>query len=183
MAKELEVKVLNIDKGAIEEKLQNIGARLISKEYQINTLYDSENKTIENLGDGYLRIRETRNLLTDEVEILFTLKKNISSEIARENMEIETRVWDKAALNTILKHLNLNVIHEGTKERISYVFEDIRFDIDTWDVNTYPYPYLEIEVLKKEDIQKAVELLKIEARNVTTKSLRELRAELNLDKI
>lgn len=183
MTKELEVKVLDIDKKDIEERLQNLGAKLISKEYQINTLYDSDDKIIEKLGDGYLRVRETKNLLTEELEIFFTLKKNISSDKARENIEIETMVTDKDALNTILEHLNIKVIHEGTKERISYIYENIRFDIDTWDMSTYPYPYLEIEVTDKEDIEKAVKLLGINAESVTTKSIRELRSELNLEQI
>lgn len=183
MAKELEVKVLGIDKKDIEQKLENLGARLLSKEYQVNTLYDSEDSIIEKLGDGYLRIRETRDLITGNVEIFFTLKKNISSEMARENLEIETMVTDKKALNSILEHLNIKVIHEGTKERISYMYDDIRFDIDTWDQATYPYPYLEIEVSKKEDIKRAAELLGLDEESITTKSLRELRAELGLEKI
>lgn len=180
MTKELEVKVLGIDKQNIEKRLENIGAKLLSKEYQINTLYDSDDKIVEKLGDGYLRIRETKNLITGEVKVLFTLKKNMSSETARENIEIETMVTDKNALNSILQHLNLKVIHEGTKERISYVYDDIRFDIDTWDKSTYPYPYLEIEVAEKEDIKRAVELLGLDEQSVTTKSLRELRAEIGL---
>src|SRR5690606_23027424 len=116
MGKELEVKVLGIDKEKIEQKLKNIGAKLLSKEYQVNTLYDSEDKLIEKLGDGYLRIRETKDLITGEVEIYFTLKKNLSSKGVRENTEIETMITDKNALNSILEHLNLKVIHEGTKE-------------------------------------------------------------------
>lgn len=183
MAKELEVKVLGIDKKDIEKKLENLGAKLLSKEYQVNTLYDSEDNIIEKLGDGYLRIRETKDLITGNVEIFFTLKKNISSEMARENLEIETMVTDKKALNSILEHLNIKVIHEGTKERISYMYGDIRFDIDTWDKATYPYPYLEIEVTKKEDIKRAAELLELEEESITTKSLRELREEIGLEKI
>ncbi|WIV11488.1 class IV adenylate cyclase [Proteiniborus sp. MB09-C3] len=181
MAKELEVKVLGIDKKDIEQRLEKLGAKLLSKEYQINTLYDSEDKLIERLGDGYLRVRETRDLVTGEVDIFFTLKKNVSSEIARENLEIETMVTDKKALNSILEHLNFRVIHEGTKERISYIYEDMRFDMDTWDQSTYPYPYLEIEVVNKEDIKRAAALLELDDDNITTKSLRELRAELGLE--
>lgn len=183
MGKELEVKVLGVNKDSIIKKLEALGARLISKEYQINTLYDSEDKIVKKLGDGYLRIRETRNLITNFTEVFFTLKKNMSSEGARENLEIETIVSDKSALDKILQHLNLKVVHEGTKERISYMYEDIRFDIDTWDKSTYPYPYLEIEVLRKEDIKKAAELLKLDYNNITTKSLRELREELGLKDI
>ena len=36
--KELEVKVLNIDLMEMEERLKKIGARLIDKEVQVNTL-------------------------------------------------------------------------------------------------------------------------------------------------
>lgn len=183
MAKEIEVKVLGIDKDDIEQRLEKHGAKLLSKEYQVNTLYDSDDKVIEKLGDGYLRIRETRNLISGESEIFFTLKKNVSSEGARENLEIETMVTDKSALNSILEHLNIKVIHEGTKERTSYIYEDIRFDIDTWDQATYPYPYLEIEVAKKEDIKRAAELLGLNDKSITTKSLRELRAEIKLEEI
>ncbi len=183
MAKEIEVKVLGIDKNDIEEKLMKLGAKLLSREYQVNTLYDSEDKLVEKLGDGYLRIRETRNLITGDITFMLTLKKNISSEVARENLEIETEVTDKNALNSILEHLNIKAIHEGTKERISYIYEDIRFDIDTWDKSTYPYSYLEIEVTKKEDIKRAAELLGLDEKSITTKSLRELRAELGLERI
>lgn len=183
MGKEIEVKVLGIDKIDIEEKLEKLGAKLLSKEYQVNTLYDTNENIVERLGDGYLRIRETKDLITNETVVYFTLKKNISSETARENVEIETIVTDKAALNNILEHLNFKVVHEGTKERISYIYEDMRFDIDTWDKSTYPYPYLEIEVINKADIKKAAELLGLNEEKITTKSLRELREELGLERI
>ncbi|MFA5522870.1 MAG: class IV adenylate cyclase [Tissierellales bacterium] len=180
MAKEIEVKVLGIDKKDIEERLVKLGAKLLSKEFQVNTLYDSEDRIVEKLGDGYLRIRESKDLITGKVEIFFTLKKNVSSHVARENLEIETMVTDKKSLNSILEHLNLKVIHEGTKERISYLYENMRFDIDTWDKSTYPFPYMEIEVTKKEDIKRASELIGLDDSNITTKSLRELRDEQGL---
>lgn len=184
MAKELEVKVLNIDKDEIEEKLKAIGARLIKKEYQINTIFDSDNRKIKKEHNGYLRLRETRDLINIKTEFMFTLKKNIeNNHNLRENVEIETLVEDKDALFQILDHLDLKIEHQGTKERTSYIYDKIRFDIDTWDKETYPNPYLEIEVQHKEDLDKAIALLELDENNVTTKSIGQLRMELGLSDI
>lgn len=180
MSKEMEVKVLNIDKNEIENKLRQIGADLIKKEYQINTIFDSNDRKIKKNKEGYLRIRESRNLLTDDIVYIFTLKKNMSKECVRENVEIETEIQDKEALKSILEHLDLYVVHQGEKERTTYMYDNIRFDIDTWDKDTYPYPYLEIEVERKEDIERAIDLLNLNKSDVTTKSLGQIRMELNL---
>ncbi|WP_427339635.1 class IV adenylate cyclase [Caloranaerobacter sp. DY30410] len=180
MAKELEVKVLDIDKDEIEKRLKEIGAELISREYQINTIFDTEDRVIKNKQNGYLRIREKRDLDKGSVSYIFTLKKNISKDDVRENLEIETKVENKEALVKILEALNFKIVHEGTKERIKYKYEDITFDIDTWDKETYPYTYLEIEVKQKEDLQRAIKLLNLDESKVTIKSLAELRMELGL---
>ncbi|EOD00868.1 class IV adenylate cyclase [Caldisalinibacter kiritimatiensis] len=178
--KELEVKVLNIDKEEIQERLKSIGAELVKKEYQVNTIFDTEDRIIKNEHKGYLRIREKRDLLNNKTEYIFTLKKNLSSEKVRKNVEIETKVDNKDALTEILKHLKLDIKHSGSKERISYKYDDILFEIDTWDEDTYPYPYLEIEVNKEEDLERAIELLNLNREDVTDKSLDQLRREVGL---
>lgn len=178
MAKEIEVKILNVDLDEMEKRLVDIGAKLISKEYQINIIFDSKDNYIENNLNSYLRIRETKNLLTDEVKVNLTLKKNISKDGARENLEVTTEIDDKQSMIYILKDLKYEVIEEGYKNRISYIYENIRFDLDKWDKNTYPYPYMEIEVEKKEDLEKAENLLNIDKDNISTKSIMELKEEL-----
>lgn len=178
MAKEIEVKILNVDLDEMEKRLVDIGAKLISKEYQINIIFDSKDNYIENNLNSYLRIRETKNLLTDEVKVNLTLKKNISKDGARENLEVTTEIDDKQSMIYILKDLKYEVIEEGYKNRISYIYENIRFDLDKWDKSTYPYPYMEIEVEKKEDLEKAENLLNIDKDNISTKSIMELKEEL-----
>lgn len=178
MAKELEVKILNIDLDDMEKKLKDIGGKLIAKEYQINTIFDSRDRYIEKDLNSYLRIRETKDLLKNNITINLTLKKNISKEGARENIEITTKIDDKQSMITILQNLGYEKIEEGYKERISYTYDNIRFDLDKWDVNTYPYPYMEIEVEKKEDLEKAIDLLQIDKSNISTKSIIELKEEL-----
>lgn len=177
MAKELEVKVLNIDKEELKKKLVEIGAKLIKIELQVNTIFMNIDEDIEGVGKGYLRVRESKNLMDEKTENIFTFKRNISQNGFRENEEIETKVEDKDSLIKILDCLNIKVKHIGKKERIRYEFEGIKFDIDTWDKETYPNPYLEIEVEDIRDIQKATDILNINIEDITTKSLKELRAE------
>ncbi|MCG4586213.1 CYTH domain-containing protein, partial [Anaerosalibacter bizertensis] len=88
MAKELEVKVLNIDKEGIEKQLIGIGASLISREEQINYLLDSKENKIQNEHDSYLRLREKKDLETGKVDYIFTLKENVARDGIRENIEI-----------------------------------------------------------------------------------------------
>ena len=64
MERELEVKVLGMDFDDLKERVISLGGILISKEEQINTLIDSSDKPIKTYLDAYLRIRETRDLIT-----------------------------------------------------------------------------------------------------------------------
>ena len=51
------------------------------------------------------------------------------------------------------------------------------FEIDTWDEETYPKPYLEIEVSSYEDLEKAITLLDLDRSQITTKAIDELRKD------
>ncbi|MCR2045214.1 CYTH domain-containing protein [Anaerosalibacter massiliensis] len=181
MAKELEVKILNIDIEEMEEKLINLGASLISEEDQINYILDSKENKIQKEYDSYLRLREKRDLNSGKVDYIFTLKENIPRDGIRENIERNTKVEDKDALIYILDVLGVYVINKGFKKRISYEYDGIRFDIDTWDEDTYPHSYMEIEVKKEEDLKKAIKLLNIDKENISTKSIVELRKDLGLN--
>lgn len=177
--KELEVKVLNIDLKEIEEKLIKLGAKLIDRELQVNTLIDTEDKFIEKNLDSYMRIRETKSLLTGKLKLTLTMKQNINREGVRENIETSTDISDKEAMLNILRALGYIVKEEGTKERTSYELNGIRFDLDRWDEKTYPYPYMEIEAEDESQIEEVIKLLEIPNENVSTKSIVELRRESN----
>lgn len=179
MEKEIEVKVLNIDLDTMENRLKNLGAKLIAHEYQKNFILDSEDKFIERKLNSYLRVRETENLLTKEINIYLTLKKNISVDGSRKNIEHTSQIEDSISMLSILEELGYRIVQKGHKKRKSYLYESIRFDLDQWDEKTYPYPYMEIEVNDEKDLEKAIELLSIDKDNITTKSIMELREELN----
>ena len=181
MVKELEVKVLDVDIEIIEKRLKSLGAKLISKEIQINTLIDSNERPIKSYMDAYLRIRESRDLLNGGEDVTLTLKKNIKNKDLRENVELNTQIKDKDTMLQILKDLGFNNVSVGHKERTSYILEGARIDLDTWDKDTYSKPYIEIEVENTNQLNRIVELLEIDKKKISTKSIVELRRELNLE--
>lgn len=181
MVKELEVKVLDIDIDEIEDKLKKLGAKLISKELQINTLIDSSERPIKSYLDAYLRIRESKDLLKDVETTTLTMKKNIQNKVLRENIEYNTNIENKEKMIQILKELGFDKISVGHKERTSYELKGARIDLDIWDKETYPHPYLEIEVEDEFELKEIIDLLEIPREKVSTKSIVELRRALKLE--
>lgn len=178
MERELEVKVLDIDLQAMEEKIIRLGGKLIANEYQINTLIDSRDKPIKSYLDGYLRIRETRNIETDETDIKFTLKKNINLDGLRDNEEFNVDIGNGDMMLKILGELGLDKVEVAHKKRKSYELMGARFDFDKWDSKIYPNPYMEIEVQSREDLQRIISELNIPETSISTKSIMELRKEI-----
>lgn len=178
MVKELEVKILNVDLEEMEKKIISLGGRLIAKEVQVNTLIDSTSKPIKESINAYLRIRETKDLLNNKSDITLTLKRIVSTQGLRENIEMNSQVENKETILQIFKELGYDKIEEGFKERKSYSLQNARFDLDIWDEKTYPYTYMEIEVESQEDLDKIIKLLNIPKENISTKSIMELKNEL-----
>lgn len=174
---EKEVKVLNINKEEIEKKLIEAGAVLIKDENQINIRFDTENNFLKKSYNGYLRVRTTNNLLDNTVSNTLTLKRNVNNDKFRLNEELETEISNCEETIKILELLGYKAKSPGYKHRKSYKFNNIIFEIDTWDKDTYPKPYLEIELTCEEDLEKAIELLNLDRTQITTKSIGELKKD------
>ena len=175
MSKEIEVKVLNVDLKDMENKLIKLNAKLISEEYQRNIIFDTKEPSRKLDTNTYLRIREVKNLISNKTDIKLTLKENIGKKSLRENIETTTKIDNIESMVYILENLGYEVVEDGKKYRKSYLYENIRFDLDIWDKNIYPYPYMEIEVKEPEDLDKAIKLLDINEANISTKSIMELK--------
>ncbi len=176
---ELEVKILNMDLNILEDRIKSIGGRFVSEENQINTIFDNKDMQIEDYLKSYLRIRETQ--VDGKEDIRMTLKKSIKSTSVRENIEYDVKLKDKTDKENMIKIfalLGYDISNIGYKNRRSYVFENIRFDLDTWDKETYPNPYMEIEVEKSQDLDRILDMLQIPRENVSTKSITELKKEI-----
>lgn len=180
MMKEIEVKILNIEPEVMKNKLLALGAVKVKDEKQINMIFDTKDFYLDNSSNGYARIRVTEDTLKNRQEKTFTLKKNITTDGVRENTEYNMELTDDEKMVQILFGLGYELKHTGKKHRTSYEFDGILFEIDIWDNDTYPFPYMEIEVNKEEDINRAIKMLDIDKCNVTTKSIQQLRKELEI---
>ena len=178
MFKELEVKVLDVDMELMKTKVRELGGKLIVREKQVNTLIDSKNRPIKSYMDGYLRIRETHDLIKDVNTTTLTLKKNLENKVLRENEEYNVSVGNKDIFLEIMENLGFDNISVGYKSRDSYSFLGGRIDFDVWDKETYPYPYMEIEVSNKNDLNEILTKLEIPKDKVSKLSIVELQDKL-----
>lgn len=180
MGKEIEVKVLNIDIDEVKNRLINIGAVLIKHELQTNKLFDVEDKLAILGANSYLRLRKIEDKLNSVESYELTLKENIPNQKARENIETNVIIDNEENLLKILSVLGVSVEQIGYKERVSYKINNVLVEIDIWDKETYPNPYLEIEGEDIDSIYKTLDLLGLSRENVTTKSILELRQDVGL---
>lgn len=178
MEKELEVKILGVDLDLMEKKIIELKGELIAHELQVNTLIDSKENPIKNRVEAYLRIRETKDLLKGKDNVVLTLKKNVKNKDLRENIELNSEIEDKSVVLEILENLGFDKIEVGHKKRRSYLLNGARIDLDEWDKETYPNPYMEIEVKDENNLKEIIELLGISQENISKKSILELKKEL-----
>lgn len=174
MQREIEVKVLGIVPKEIEEKLISLGAEKINRELQKNYTFVPQTGEFEK---GYLRIRES--IVDDKkAPIELTFKEVKNDEEVRINNEFTVHIDSVSMMTSILEKMGVKLKYKGEKERISYRYKGQRFDIDIWDKDTYPHPYMEIEFTNQSKIDEILEDLDIDKSRVTTKSISDLISEL-----
>ncbi|MCD1147223.1 class IV adenylate cyclase [Peptoniphilus sp. KCTC 25270] len=175
MEKELEIKVLNMDLEDLEKRVIALGAEKVSVEEQENLRINAkENPIDEEL--GYLRLRQT-TFEDGSVENEFTFKAKDKGKTVRNYSEYTVQVDDKDTLLEILKIMGYDQIIPGYKHRVRYKYQGAKFDFDTWDKESYPTPYMEIEGESEEQIGELIKILEIPEENVSKKSIAELRKE------
>lgn len=177
MEREIEVKLLGLDVDEFQDKLKDFGAEKFLDEEQINITINSTKHEI-NSEVGYLRIRHTFNLKTNEEKSYLTFKEQITDKNVRENIEHTTEISSVEELQKILELMGYDVQDQGSKKRISYKYKNVRFDVDIWDKKTYPYPYVEVEADSKEELYAMLEKLNIKREHISTMSIAQLKANL-----
>lgn len=180
MEKELEVKILDVDFDSLQARIIELGGNLIAQEEQINIIIDSSQNPIGEKIKGYMRIRITKDLLNGSKTNILTLKEKTSRDGIRENKEYNLAIGEVKTALEIFDKLGYDEIKIGYKDRKSYSLASSRIDFDVWDKKTYPYPYVEIEVSKEEDLKNLLKELRIDREKVSLKSIKELRQELGM---
>ena len=176
MEREIEVKVLHIDLEEMEASLICSGAEKIGEEFQTNYLIDSNRHPIGN-ARGYLRLRHIETGEGERIECTFKEKKEDRG--VRSHDEHTAHVDSVEGMLEIFALLGYDQGVEAKKHRISYRYKNCRMDLDRWDPDSFPEPYMEIEGPSAEAIDTAIESLHIDRKKVSTKSIRELKKSWN----
>ena len=150
---ETEIKILDINREEIEEKLLSLMAGKIFDDEIHAIYYDS--------GDNAIRKnRNTFRLRKEGKRSVLTFKRYIENREAKVREEKEVEVADFDAMRSILESIGFSVWFEMKKHRTTYECEGIHFELDKYhDKHDYIPEFLEIEGTDMEKIYKYVELL------------------------
>ena len=145
---EVEVKILEIDKNQVIQKLGDMGANQIFEGNMQVSYYDFPDETLKK-NNKLLRLR------TGEITEL-TFKKKISRDKYKIMEEHEAVISNENVMKEILTKIGLCETKKMTKHRTSFVLNRIHFEID--EIPGIPV-LLEIEAPTQEDVKEYVEKL------------------------
>jgi len=151
--KEIEVKILNIDRLVVEAKLESLGAKKIFEGVVDTHFFDFENKKLGKKG-VLARVRKMGD------KVYFTVKKKVSDKLAKIREEYECEVSDFDEIISAFRLLGLNETYSFKKRRKSYLLNDVHFEFDKF-LGTYGFvpEFLEIEAKDIETIYRYASLL------------------------
>ena len=165
---EIEVKILEVNREKVEEKLARLGARKI---------YDDDIQTFFfDFKDG--RIVKTKDVLRlrkEQGKTELTYKKVHATQTAKNAEEYSVEVSNIETMQKILEYLGLVATEKMLKHRISYEVDNVRFDIDRYLDNYKFIPeFMEIEAENVDAIYKYAELLGFKPKDCLPWSTEEL---------
>jgi adenylate cyclase class 2 len=151
--KEVEAKILEVDKNQIEETLARLGAKKVFDGEIETFFFDFKEGTIVK-AKNLLRLRREEN------KIELTYKTVHQTQNAKVAEEYTVEVSDLETMKNILEFLGLSVTESMRKHRVSYTLDKARFDMDRYE-GKYSYipEFLEIEAESAESIHKYAGLL------------------------
>lgn len=166
---EHEVKILEINRNNIIERLEEIGAERLFDGLVVDEYYDYPNRRLRK-GGHLLRIREMGD------DIIVTIKGPSLGGSVKSREEMEFSVSSSGGMKELLCLLGLECWLKLTKKRTLYKKGDVRFAIDSY-MNEFGFipEFIEIEAVAVEDIYCYASMLGYEKENCLPWSFDELR--------
>ncbi len=154
MNNEIEVRIQNINKEELINKLKNLNAKFIGNWLQKRYVYDfhpvTENK--------WIRLR------TNGIETTLTIKDYQDTKVG-DTKELEIVVNDFDKTDLVLNELGYEKRSIQENKRIRYILNDVEIDIDTWPkLDTC----VEFEGPSEEKLKEVIELLGYAYNEATT---------------
>jgi adenylate cyclase, class 2 len=175
---EIEIKVLGVDIEEVKSKINSLGGELAKKEMQENYIYHLP-PHVENQ-NGYVRIRTIHNMLDNSYKNILTSKKIVSQGKYRVTEENDVIVTDLKACKEFLDAMELKFYKQQNKYRESYILNEALIEIDIWDKEIFPEPYIEIEAENEAKLFEVMKLLEIPEEKATSKTLEQLKEQMGI---
>ncbi len=172
MKTEYEVRIIEINKEEVIERLEKLGATKVGEFNYRRYVYDFNPAQYEK----WIRLR------TDGKQTTLTIKE-ITDYGIEGTKETEIEVSDFDITNEILEKLGYVARGYQENNRIRYMLDNVEIDIDTWP--SIP-TYLEIEGKCSQDVVETIEKLglkKGEVVSLDVQSMFEKKYNIDLDKI
>lgn len=151
--KEIEVKILEINRAEVETKLGKIGAKKVFDGVVESWIFDFEDGSLK-ASKSFLRLRKQGE------ETYLTFKKRISDEDAKIDDEHEVRVSDLEIMREIIDSLGFKELDYYKKKRTSYILDDVHFELEKLEGKYSFIPeFLEIEAPGVKVLYECVEKL------------------------
>ena len=155
MAKEIEVRILNINEKEFVNKLLNNG--VVKKDEFLQRRYTYDFNPIST--NKWIRLR------TNGKKTTLTIKEIKDKRAIDGTRELETVVSDFDIMNNILMELGYSYRNYQENYRKIYLMDDVEISIDSWPLIP---TYVEIEGKTKEAVLKALNKLGYTLADVTT---------------
>lgn len=160
MKSEIEVRILEIEKHELIEKLEKIGAKFIGDYNQKRYVYDF-NPIVPN---KWIRLR------SDGEKSSLTIKEIVNNGISG-TKELEIEVSDFDTTNLILKELGYSFRSYQENKRTRYVYNNIEIDIDSWPMIP---TYVEFEGLDEDELLDFIAILGYKKEDIITDGVKKI---------
>lgn len=158
MAKEIEVKVIEVEKTKIVRALIKLGAKKVVGGEQHTVVFDFPGRRLKKKQE-MLRLREFSG------RTFLTFKRLLSDDGARKSQELEIDVSDIRIAQNVLLQLGLLESERFTCYREKYKIGDTLFEFQKYKGTP---EYMEIEARSKRKIAEYIKKLKINVNKVKT---------------
>ena len=166
--KEIEVKILEVNKEETIQKLIDLGAQKSFDDEMRAVFFDYPDHSIAAKGD-LLRLRQ------EGPEAVFAYKKNMTTGETKVMEELETVVTDPQNLEAILSHLGIFATRVNHKHRTEYALGDTHIVIDEYKGKLAAIPaFIEVEAPTEERLYEVVGLLGYESSDCKNWNTRDL---------
>ncbi len=156
MAKEIEVKFLDIVVSEIEDKLQKIGANKVGEIFYRSISFDYPDYRLDT-DASWVRLRDDGQLITLAYKKRLGVTGDAGNDTGMEEVEFVVDSFEKTA--EFLLKIGLVEKFSQEKRRICWKKGNVEFDIDTWPrIPTY----LEIEAPTDAELERAIEELSLD---------------------